>query len=472
MGSLVFYDVVFMIIFCVGAFFILRKNKENLKRQGWMFLYHTKFGIKLMDWTVKKFEKFLKPLSYVVITSGYILMGLILWMISKTVWVYVTSPIPKELQNLPPIAPLIPYFPKIFGLESIFPPLYFTYFLIALAIVAVSHEFSHGIFARLWKIRVKTTGLAFFGPFFGAFVEPDEKQMAKAPRRHQLSILAAGTFANILMTIIFGLIMWGFFALSFTPGGVIFDTYAQSTINVSDITHVGNVVFSMDTAYNLAHDGLNKINVSGKYYYLPREALTSKILTNNGQIIAFDDAPAVRENIIGDIITSIDDKKIRSQEELSFVLSDLSPGQEVIVITLDKENVKHTYELTLGEKNDKAYLGIGFYARPTEGLRAKIQTVFAKIKDPSIHYIPTWDGDFVQFIYDLLWWIVMINVLVALMNMLPVSILDGGRFFYLTIAGITGNAERGKKVYSWITWFILILISLMMTKWIVNFIIN
>ncbi len=166
MGSLVFYDVVFMIIFCVGAFFILRKNRENLKRQGWMFLYHTKVGIKLMDWTVKKFEKFLKPLSYVVITSGYILMGSILWMISKTVWTYITLPIPKELQNLPPIAPLIPYFPKIFGLESIFPPLYFTYFLVALAIVAVSHEFSHGIFARLWKIRVKTTGLAFFGPFF------------------------------------------------------------------------------------------------------------------------------------------------------------------------------------------------------------------------------------------------------------------------------------------------------------------
>ncbi|MEK6846831.1 MAG: site-2 protease family protein, partial [Nanoarchaeota archaeon] len=68
----------------------------------------------------------------------------------------------------------------------------------------------------------------------------------------------------------------------------------------------------------------------------------------------------------------------------------------------------------------------------------------------------------------LLWWIVMINVLVALMNMLPVAILDGGRFFYLTIAGITKSDEWGKKIYSWMTWFILILISVMMAKWLIN----
>ncbi len=468
MGSLVFYDVVFMILFCVGAFLVLRKNRENLKRQGWMFLYHTKVGIKLMDWTVKKFEKFLKPLSYVVITSGYILMGLILWMISKTVWTYITLPIPKELQNLPPIAPLIPYFPKLFGLESVFPPLYFTYFLVALAIVAVSHEFSHGIFARLWKIRVKTTGLAFFGPFFGAFVEPDEKQMSKAPRRHQLSILAAGTFANILMTIIFGLIMWGFFALSFTPGGVIFNAYAQSVVNVSDITQIGNVsIMNTQDIPNLAVDGLNEITVAGSKYYAPEKLLSEEVLTNNNQIVVFDDAPALRANLFG-AISSIGGKSTRNKEDLSAVLEGFVPGENVRIVTVDSEGAERSYDITLGEKNDKAYLGIGFYARQTEGLRAKLMNVFAKIKDPSVHYIPTWDGDFVQFIYDLLWWIVMINVLVALMNMLPVSILDGGRFFYLTIAGITGSSEWGKKVYSWMTWFILILVSLMMTKWIIN----
>ncbi len=472
MGSLVFYDVVFMILFCVIAFFVLRKNKDSLKRQGWMFLYHTKVGIKLMDWTVKKFERFLKPLSYVVITSGYILMISILWMISKTVWIYVTSPIPKELKNLPPIAPLIPYFPKLFGLESFFPPLYFTYFLVALAIVAVSHEFSHGIFARLWKIKVKTTGLAFFGPFFGAFVEPDEKQMAKAPKKHQLSILAAGTFANVLMTIIFGLLLWGFFALSFTPGGVIFNAYAQSVVNVSDITHVGDVsITNMQNIPNSTVEGLNEIVVSGKKYYSSEKGLSKEILMNNKQIVVFDDAPALHAKLIG-AIKSIDGKSVKSQKDLSYVLSGLAPNRNVRIITLNGDGAEMSYDVTLSEKNDKAYLGIVFYSQRTEGFKGKMNVVISKIKNPNIYYETTWDGDFVQFIYDLLWWIVMINILVALMNMLPVSILDGGRFFYLTIAGITGRSEWGKKAYSWITWFILFLIIAMTGKWFINFIIN
>src|SRR3989344_5968090 len=150
MASFWVYDVIFLVLFTLFAFLMLHRDRKNLKRQGWIFLYHTKVGIKLMDWASEKFNKILKPLSYLVIASGYILMGSILWLITKTVWMYVSSPIPKELKNLPPIAPLIPYFPKLFGLESFFPPLYFTSFLVALAIVAVSHEFSHGLFARLW----------------------------------------------------------------------------------------------------------------------------------------------------------------------------------------------------------------------------------------------------------------------------------------------------------------------------------
>jgi membrane-associated protease RseP (regulator of RpoE activity) len=72
----------------------------------------------------------------------------------------------------------------------------------------------------------------------------------------------------------------------------------------------------------------------------------------------------------------------------------------------------------------------------------------------------------------LLWWVVTINILVALMNMLPVAILDGGRFFFLTIWGITGREEWGKKIYSWITWFILLLLIAMTGKWFINFVIN
>ena len=469
MASFIVYDLIFLILFGIFAFVVFKRNRDSFKRQGWMFLYHTKFGIELMKWGAKKFGRVLRPLSYVVIASGYILMFSILWMITKTVWIYISTPIPEQLKNLPPIAPLIPYFPKIFNLESIFPPLYFTYFLVAIAVITISHEFSHGLFAKLWGIRVKTTGLAFFGPFFGAFVEPDEKKMALAPKKHQLSILAAGTFANVIMFIIFGLILWGFFALSFSPTGIVFNSYAQSVVNVSDIAKVGNIsISSVILIPTITQEGLNKITTSdGKNYYAPKEILTKEILENNEQIVLFDDAPAIKENLVG-AITSIDGTPIHSQKELTDVLSTLKPGDKVSVTTIDSEKLIHNYEIELGNRNEKAYLGVGFYATETSGFRGLLARGISKFREPNTYYTPNWDGDFAQFIYDMLWWIVIINILVALMNMLPVSILDGGRFFYLTILGITGSDKWAKKIYSWITWFILALLALMMGRWFLN----
>ena len=64
----------------------------------------------------------------------------------------------------------------------------------------------------------------------------------------------------------------------------------------------------------------------------------------------------------------------------------------------------------------------------------------------------------------------MLNFLVALFNMLPVGILDGGRFFYLTVWGITRKEKIGKWAYKAITWFILALIVVMMVKWAMTFI--
>jgi membrane-associated protease RseP (regulator of RpoE activity) len=280
--------------------------------------------------------------------------------------------------------------------------------------------------------------------------------------------LAAGTFANIVMFVLFGLLLWGFFALSFSPGGVIFNAYAQGVVNTSDIIRVGDTfVGSVALIPSLAQDGLNSVVVSdGRRYLAPKEALTKESLSND-QIILFEDAPAIKANLTG-AITSINGNPIRSQEDLGSELSKIVPGKNVSITTIDSQKNIHNYELKLQERNGRAYLGIGFYASETSGFRGLVSKGISKFKQPNTYYVPTWDGDLVQFIYDLLWWVVIINILVALMNMLPVSILDGGRFFYLTILGITRSDKTAKKVYSIITWFILLLIIIMMGKWLFN----
>jgi membrane-associated protease RseP (regulator of RpoE activity) len=53
--------------------------------------------------------------------------------------------------------------------------------------------------------------------------------------------------------------------------------------------------------------------------------------------------------------------------------------------------------------------------------------------------------------------------------MLPLGILDGGRFFYLTILGITKSRKVAKRTFAGITYFIIFLFVLLMLKWAISF---
>ena len=74
--------------------------------------------------------------------------------------------------------------------------------IIALAVLLVVHELAHGFLARLAKVRLDSAGVVFFGVLpFGAFVDPDEKEMGKLPGWSHNRILAAGSAANFLTSI-------------------------------------------------------------------------------------------------------------------------------------------------------------------------------------------------------------------------------------------------------------------------------
>ena len=91
-------------------------------------------------------------------------------------------------------------------------------------------------------------------------------------------------------------------------------------------------------------------------------------------------------------------------------------------------------------------------------------------KESSTYYTTTWDGDFVYFIYHLLWWVMLINLLVALFNMMPLGILDGGKFFYLGVWGIFGSEKVARVAYKIATYLILAMFALMMIFWAIRII--
>ncbi|MEK6816346.1 MAG: M50 family metallopeptidase, partial [Nanoarchaeota archaeon] len=111
------------------------------------------------------------------------------------------------------------------------PTLSFWHWIIAIFLVALVHEFSHGVLARVHKIKIQSSGFAFMGPILAAFVEPDEKEMASKKTMQQLSVLAAGPFSNMVLGLIFLLIL-NFFTgpltgSMFQPGGITVSSYME-----------------------------------------------------------------------------------------------------------------------------------------------------------------------------------------------------------------------------------------------------
>jgi membrane-associated protease RseP (regulator of RpoE activity) len=72
-----------------------------------------------------------------------------------------------------------------------------------MAVLLVAHELSHAFLARIHKIRLDSAGVVFFGILpFGAFVEPDEKELQGLEDWKANQVLAAGSAMNMIVAVI------------------------------------------------------------------------------------------------------------------------------------------------------------------------------------------------------------------------------------------------------------------------------
>lgn len=472
--SFIIYDLVLLGIFLVFTCVFLYKRRKNLKKDGLLLLYRTKVGVKIIDYIGKKYSRLLDVLSYVSIILGFILMGISIWLVGKIAFMYIFQSELVSLVKIPPIMPLLPYLPQIFKMDYL-PSFYFIYWILILAIIAITHEFSHGIFSVNKKVKVKNTGFGFFPFFFpiflAAFVELDEKKMEKKKPLHQMAVLSAGTFANVITGLLFFLLIILFFNLSFNPAGVVYDTYSYDLVNLNDITQINNLNLNQNVSYELLlnytrNEGFIEIKTNDKDYVLTRSFLEQQG-SSQEYVFLFYSGPLIKKNLSNTII-GLNGVKTTSREELARELAKYSPGQKIIITTLiDDAYLDSEIILEKNPTNESlAYLGIGFYDRTnSKGLSAIMQKL-SSFKNVNTYYSPKFKS--ADFIYDLLWWLVLISFSVAIMNMLPVGIFDGGRFFYLTMLILTKNKEKSKKIFSILTYAFLILVGLVMIFWAIN----
>ena len=469
--SFYIYDLIFLVLFATFLFVFLHSGKKNLKREGLLILYKAAWGIKLIDYIGKRFKRTFKVLSYVSVITGYILMATMFYFLGKIVYIYITMPSLVKAIKVPPIMPLVPYIDKVVPNLGL-PSFYFTYFIVIIAIIAISHEFAHGIFAAHNKVKVKSTGFGFF-PFFlpiflAAFVELDEKKMKMKNKFPQLAILSAGTFANVLTAILFFGVLFVFFSFAFTPSGIEFNEYAYTSVAVGAISSVNGIQLenvNFDEFVNfLNKNGSNEIEFEGRKY-----VGVDFFVNTNEYVNLYYDAPAINAKL-ENVILKINGEEIKNIDNLRDEISKYSPGEKITLNVLGNDGSDYNKDLILGENpenKNKAWLGIGFSEQGSKRIIGKVYSAL-NFKNPHVYYKPNFGAS--EFIYDLLWWIILISISVALINMLPVGIFDGGRFFYLTILGITKSEKIAKNSFAFSTYFILFLLLLLMFFWVISFV--
>lgn len=174
--------------------------------------------------------------------------------------------------------------------------------IIAIFISALIHEMFHGIYVYRYGLNLKSWGFFFLGPFLGAFVEPDEKELEKLDNKKKFIIFSSGSSINL----VFGLLVLSiYFALSYLITYLIIN-YPQ--------------MFDARVRIESVYNG------SPAYYAL----------------------------ITPGYLISVDGEKIYTLYELTNILKNKSPG-EIINIVTDKG----TYNLTLGNINGHPYIGVG-----------------------------------------------------------------------------------------------------------------
>lgn len=88
-------------------------------------------------------------------------------------------------------------------IPGINPYLPLSYGWIALVITVIIHEAGHGIIARVYNIKVESTGILLLGIIpIGAFVNIDREELEKTSIKIKSAILTAGPLNNMIFALI------------------------------------------------------------------------------------------------------------------------------------------------------------------------------------------------------------------------------------------------------------------------------
>jgi membrane-associated protease RseP (regulator of RpoE activity) len=386
-------DVISAVLFVLllGAFLIRNRARIAVQKIIWplfyIVMYRTKIGLATMERWSTKYRETIKLFGYFSIGIAFFGMLVASFSVVYMIVQLIFQPLAAEAG----VSMVLP-FTNVPGIGY----LSFWHFIIAIFILMIVHEFSHGIVARAHGVEVKSSGFAVIGilaPILpAAFVEPDEEKMKKKEDIVQYSVFAAGPVSNIMLALL---------------------------------------LFLAFPALNSLED---RMTIPEGFSYT---------LINNS-------LPAAQSGMTDSTIYALNGQRMDDYTTFAYGMLCVKPGDNV---TLSTKKGNFSMIAAVNPSDEKrGFIGI----KPQQNERdwkpeyQKVGPVFGWFK-------------------ELFKWIMMLNFLIGLTNLLPIAIVDGGRMFQIALTKTVKDRKRANKIFGLIAiLFIIFLLFGLLTSWFGN----
>jgi len=365
-----------------------------------LILIHTPFGLKFFDRISQtraarlyaKFNTYLMPL--ITLMALFLIIGSVAALFSS-------ETIREGARGVGPQANLLipglnPYLPIWEG-------------WIALVVTIIVHEAGHGIIARVYGVKVESTGLVLFlGIPIGAFVNIERDELNRISTKQKSSILTAGPMTNIVLA-----------AISLIA--ILLITSTLIITKPMDQNLYGVVITNVNPGSLAESIGLSKGDtiqgIQGAETRNPAQ-LNENLNNNLGKSVSIE----IISNT-GD--TSVKEATLPEQRE---------PGKGILGVSItpvaDPKEVLDRYNTMIFSSP------LALLAPPTfvQGMVPYSDFMADKYTSPVF-------GSYYTIPANLFFWLWFINFNVAIFNALPIGPLDGGQLYNSLIDKKTQNKK-------------------------------
>lgn len=215
------FEIVSIIVFVAVIGGLLLKDRKNVKFHYGIIIRRWTRGLEFIDKLVKSYPTLIRRLGNIGVGIG-ILAGIA----GTVILIFLTLKLQQTFGLVLPTTGGYQIPGPVFSVP-------FWYWLIAIFIIAITHETMHAVFIRLEKVPVRNYGILMLLLLpIGAFVDPDNRRVNKLSTLKKLRIFAAGSFANFAVAIVaIGIFISSVFAFGSVTNtsGVIIDSVTKDS---------------------------------------------------------------------------------------------------------------------------------------------------------------------------------------------------------------------------------------------------